>query len=67
MNEEEFCNAVKAMREMQVKYFRTKNVIVLKKAKALEKKVDLYIKENIYVKEIIKKQEEEINELFSNC
>ena len=67
MNEEEFCNAVKAMREIQVKYFRTKNVIVLKKAKALEKKVDDYIKENIYIKEIIEKQEKEINELFSNC
>lgn len=67
MNEEEFYNAVKAMREMQMKYFRTKNIIVLKKTKALEKKVDDYIKEDIYKKEIIKKQEEEINELFSNC
>lgn len=67
MNEEQFYNAVKAMREMQIKYFRTRNVIVLQKAKALEKKVDNYIKEDIYKKRIIEKQEKEINELFTNC
>lgn len=67
MEEEEFYNNVKRMRELQIKYFRTKNVIVLKKAKALEKKVDNYIKENIYKKRRIENQAEEINELFTNC
>lgn len=67
MNEEQFYNTVKDMREMQIKYFRTRNIIVLKKAKALEKKVDNYIKEDIYKKRIIENQEKEINELFTNC
>lgn len=67
MEEEQFYNAVKTMREMQIKYFRTRNIIVLQKAKALEKKVDNYIKEDIYKKRIIEKQKKEINELFENC
>lgn len=67
MKEEEFYNTVKDMRELQIKYFRTRNIIVLKKAKKLEKKVDNYIKEDIYKKNIIEKQKEEINELFTNC
>ena len=64
MEEEQFYNTVKSMREMQIKYFRTRNIIVLQKAKALEKKVDDYIKEDIHKKNIIEKQREEINELF---
>lgn len=67
MKEEEFYNTVKDMREMQMKYFRTRNIIVLKKAKTLEKKVDDYIKEDIYKKRIIENQEKEINDLFTNC
>lgn len=67
MNEEQFYNTVKDMREMQIKYFRTRNIIVLKKAKALEKKVDDYIKEDIYKKRIIENQETEIHELFFDC
>ena len=47
MEEEQFYNTVKSMREMQIKYFRTRNIIVLQKAKALEKKVDDYIKEKV--------------------
>ena len=65
MKEEEFYNNVKRMRELQIKYFRTRNIIVLQKVKTFEKKVDDYIKENIYKKNIIEKQKEEINELFS--
>lgn len=65
MKEEEFYNNVKRMRELQIKYFRTRNIIVLQKVKTFEKKVDDYIKENIYKKKIIEKQKEEINELFS--
>lgn len=67
MKEEEFYNNVKRMRELQIKYFRTKNVIVLKKAKALEKKVDDYIKEDIYKKRIIENQGKDIHELFFDC
>ena len=67
MKEEEFYNTVKDMRELQIKYFRSRNIIVLKKAKILEKKVDDFIKEDFYKKRRIENQAEEIHELFENC
>lgn len=45
MNERQIITAVKAMREAQREYFRTRTHESLKKSKALEKRVDDMIEE----------------------
>lgn len=43
--EKEIITAVKAMREAQKEYFRTRDVNVLRRSKALEKRVDTLLAE----------------------
>lgn len=43
--EEQIISAVRAMREAQKEYFRTRDVNVLRRSKALEKRVDTLLAE----------------------
>lgn len=43
--EEQIISAVRAMREAQKEYFRTRDINVLRRSKALEKRVDTLIAE----------------------
>jgi hypothetical protein len=43
--EEQIISAVRAMREVQKEYFRTRDINVLRRSKALEKRVDTLLAE----------------------
>jgi hypothetical protein len=43
--EEQIISAVRAMREAQKEYFRTRDINVLRRSKALEKRVDTLLAE----------------------
>lgn len=45
MMEQQIISAVRAMREAQKEYFRTRDVNVLRRSKALEKRVDALLAE----------------------
>lgn len=45
MIEQQIISAVRAMREAQKEYFRTRDVNVLRRSKALEKRVDTLLAE----------------------
>ncbi len=45
MMEQQIISAVRAMREAQKEYFRTRDVNVLRRSKALEKRVDTLLAE----------------------
>ncbi len=45
MIEQQIISAVRAMREAQKEYFRTRDVNVLRRSKALEKRVDVLLAE----------------------
>ena len=45
MMEEQIISAVRAMREAQKEYFRTRDINVLRRSKALEKRVDTLLAE----------------------
>ena len=45
MIEQQIISAVRAMREAQKEYFRTRDVNVLRRSKALEKRVDALLAE----------------------
>lgn len=45
MMEEQIISAVRAMREAQKEYFKTRDINVLRRSKALEKRVDTLLAE----------------------
>ena len=45
MMEQQIISAVRAMREAQKEYFRTRDINVLRRSKALEKRVDTLLAE----------------------
>ena len=45
MDAKQFKEAVRTMRSLQKEYFKTRDVLTLQRAKAMEKAVDDYIKE----------------------